>query len=580
MHTTILRAGFMAIGLFLSGACAQAPTAGDAKLPIREVTVFKDGHAFVMSEADVAVQTDGRITLDRLPTPILGTFWPYSATPNAKLTSVVAGRRRVEVNRTAIDLRALVEANIGAEVIISEKTDKDPARFAATILSVPTRSTRELDITDPSENTDRLPLKAGFFLAKVQDGVRTVHFDRVLDVTFRGDVKPGSTAEEIRNSLALRLNFEGAVPEKARVGIMYLQHGLRWIPAYKVDIDGKGEATIKLEATLVNDLADLDGASVNLVVGVPKFDFKDTLDPMSLQDTLARMSSQAQPAQYLSNAFSNSIMTQVAADGYDRRAAQPTPEDPNVTGAGRAEDLFVYNIANVTLRRGERMVIPVAEFRLKYEDIYTLDLPQTPPIDVSMQFNSNQQSELAKQLALPKAHHKLRLTNSSAWPLTTAPALIMSENRPIAQGMMTYTAIGAKVDLEVTTAVEVSTKHSERETGRTPNAAQWQRNALMKVDLDGSVNLTNRSPKSITVEVTRMVCGSVNTASHGGTVEQLSGLSDWDAVASSPRPTWWNWYGWPSWWSYMNGIGRIRWTITLPAGNSTELRYTSHYFWN
>ena len=39
-----------------------------------------------------------------------------------KLAGVVAGQRRVLVERTALSLAELLEANAGAEVIITEKT--------------------------------------------------------------------------------------------------------------------------------------------------------------------------------------------------------------------------------------------------------------------------------------------------------------------------------------------------------------------------------------------------------------------------------------------------------------------------
>lgn len=568
----------VAVALILQSGLAQSDGATSVALRIREVTVFKDGHAFVMSSGDMPVTSDGKVVLEQLPSPVLGTFWPYSASPSAKLVSVVAGRRRVAVTRTAIDVRALVEANLGADVVISEKGDKEPLRYPATILSIPTRTPREQDSTDPAEGADRLPIKAAFFLARVADGIRTVNFDRVLDVTFKGEPKSTAMSDEIRNSLTLQLKTEGNPPEKAPVGIMYLQHGLRWIPAYKVDIDGKGQAQVKLEATLVNDLADLNDVTLNLVVGVPTFDFKDTQDPMALQSTLARVSNQSPYTSQLSNSFSNAIMTQSAGDRYDRREGAATPEDTRIMGSGRAEDLFVYNLAHVTLRRGERMVVPVAEFSLPYEDVYTFDVAQAPPTEVRQHFNSNQQAELAKLLQTPKAMHKLRLTNSSAWPLTTAPALIVSGNRPLAQGTMTYTAVGARVDLPVTTAVDVSTKHIERELGRTPNASYWRGDSLHRVDLEGTLSLTNRKAKTVTIEISRTVCGIADTASNDGKIEQLSWLSDWES-ATDLRIGWRSWYSWPQWWGSMNGIGRFSWSITLAPGASMDLSYTSHYFW-
>ncbi|MBE3068865.1 MAG: hypothetical protein IMZ66_01375, partial [Planctomycetes bacterium] len=74
-------------GMMLAGVAAGAPRsepAGPASLagmPIREVTVFKDGHAFVLHEGNAPVDASGRVVLDYLPSPVLGTFWPYSADP-------------------------------------------------------------------------------------------------------------------------------------------------------------------------------------------------------------------------------------------------------------------------------------------------------------------------------------------------------------------------------------------------------------------------------------------------------------------------------------------------------------------
>ena len=57
-----------------------------ANMPVKEVTVFKDGHAFVLHEGSMPTDADGNVVLDYLPTPIIGTFWSYSAQTNAKLT--------------------------------------------------------------------------------------------------------------------------------------------------------------------------------------------------------------------------------------------------------------------------------------------------------------------------------------------------------------------------------------------------------------------------------------------------------------------------------------------------------------
>src|SRR5215468_9527212 len=91
-----------------------------SRLPIKEITVFKDGHAFVAHEGEMPVDKNGNVVMDYLPAPVLGTFWPYSMEPSVRLSAVTAGQKRVLIERTALNLRELLEANIGAGAIISE----------------------------------------------------------------------------------------------------------------------------------------------------------------------------------------------------------------------------------------------------------------------------------------------------------------------------------------------------------------------------------------------------------------------------------------------------------------------------
>jgi hypothetical protein len=103
--------------LATSAAEKAAPLSTFGKLPIKEITVFKDGHAFVAHEGAMPTDEHGNVLMDYLPTPVVGTFWPYSAEKRAKLTSVVASTNRVLVERTALSVREFLEANIGTEPI-------------------------------------------------------------------------------------------------------------------------------------------------------------------------------------------------------------------------------------------------------------------------------------------------------------------------------------------------------------------------------------------------------------------------------------------------------------------------------
>ena len=60
-----------------------------ANLPVTDITVFKDGHAFILHEGALATDTAGNVLMDYLPSPVLGTFWPYSSAAEAKLVKAI-----------------------------------------------------------------------------------------------------------------------------------------------------------------------------------------------------------------------------------------------------------------------------------------------------------------------------------------------------------------------------------------------------------------------------------------------------------------------------------------------------------
>ena len=117
----------------------------------------------------------------------------------------------------------------------------------------------------------------------------------------------------------------------------YVQKGLRWIPSYKVTLTGNGRARVQLQATLVNELADLDNVTAHLVVGVPSFAFRDTIDPVALQERVTRLGPLFDASTTTSQALSNAIVSQVAGTGDtfargDRQPPNGADLGPEVTG--------------------------------------------------------------------------------------------------------------------------------------------------------------------------------------------------------------------------------------------------------
>src|SRR5436190_7146888 len=80
---------FAIASLLLFGAVAAqedvAPPIPASKMPIREITVFKDGHSLLLHEGEMPVDAAGNVVVEGLPQPGIGPFWPYSANPKAAL---------------------------------------------------------------------------------------------------------------------------------------------------------------------------------------------------------------------------------------------------------------------------------------------------------------------------------------------------------------------------------------------------------------------------------------------------------------------------------------------------------------
>lgn len=557
-----------------------APIAAD--LPVREVTVFKDGNAFVLQQGKVAVGQGGTIKLKEVPNPVLGTFWPYSAEKGVTLNSVTVGRRTVAEERTADSISDFLRANVGAEVKI-ERTINDGKPLEGTVLSVlpevkivppelavpPANGQGFVSGYQPTNPQDRL------VVLKTAQGTVPLPINVISSLTIAGEAKTRLQESLVRNELTL--NLTGATAgNSAEIGLMYLQRGLRWIPNYKITLNGKGGAKVQLQATLINELTDLNNTLVNLVIGVPTFAFKDTPDPIGMQDTFARLSRYFTADSPTGQNFSNSIMGQQAARMGERAYAVGRDEGgnagPGVSAAEKNEDLFLFTVKNLNLKRGERMTLPVVEFDITYKDVYTLELPPAPPSTTQAYYSFAQSPEYARLLATPRVQHQIRLCNTSMYPLTTAPALLLREARVLAQGMMTYTAPGAESDLPLTAAVDVALKRADKETGRTPNVTRIDGNDLTRVDLTGAISLTNYRKEPVALEVTRYVFGTVLTATLDGKVEALDPLTGVDELEG---------YNLRSLMSNevyrYNALGKVFWKLSVDPGKTATLNYNWQY---
>lgn len=367
--------------------------------------------------------------------------------------------------------------------------------------------------------------------------------------------KPKLTKE---NRLSLKV--EGAKDgENINLGIAALERGIRWIPAYRVEVKGTPikEVKLELEAMLINELTDLKNSEVNFVVGVPHFLFQETMSPLSMNTAFAGVSSYFQTGTRNNrrDSYSNAIQSQVAyrEDGADIDDASPTVIGEEQTTSFSAEQLFLYKTDQINLKKGERASLRLFSLTVPASEVFEWTLNDAPEtMRRYLEYSSSSTTSPLIQDLSSKVWYALRLKNQTGMPWTTAPALSFREWKPLGQDMLTFTPIGGENILKVTPATEVIGTHTLEEKSREQTQLKYGGSTYTfdLITVEGLIKLRNIKKESVELVLTRNMVGEVVSASDNGKISR-EGLN-----LQSVNP---------------NSI--VKWNLMLPSGER-EIRYT------
>lgn len=542
-------------------AFAQMPDdVSPTDLRVVDVAIFKHGYGFVMAEGQAKTK-DGWTVFDELPQASLGTFWLYSPKEGVSVDRAIAEVRDLKTKRDVDDLSGLVAANVGskASVVVSGSgneiralrgtlqapiyTDKPvygqppptPLDDASVLASIPPRPTQQ-------------PKTLSHIMLKTDQGEMAIPIGNVRNITFEREASRQEEVTRPEQMLAARLVRDGkTITGDAPVGMAYLAKGLRWIPNYRVEITGEGQARLQLQGNVINDVVDLKDSRLHLVVGVPHFIQQDVISPMSLQVTWTRLSSYFADYQARSrDMYSNAMMSQMASSGMGGGAGMPGMAEPAgpagppapegiavtpVTGAG-VEDLYFYKVSDLTLKRGSRATVAILEEQIKYEDVYLWDMLDEGDFYVrrwSRYYyrNAQQSPQSPEQRAMererlnPKVWHALRVKNETKAPWTTAPALVVKDWQPVSQSMVLYTPPGGQVDIQTTQAPDIFTERTDTEVARKENARIINSAQFDLLTVRGDLKAVNHKQEAIRLIITRQFDGNLSEASDGGTAVRV-----------------------------------------------------------
>ncbi len=521
---------------------AQEPRAVEPR--IRRVALFKNGLGYFVAHVPLPADGGREVAIGPLTPPARGTFW-VSHPRHVKLRDLVARRAEVLEDAPAISVIELLRANTGRSVrlyfsaggeecvegrllyMAEPREGPDPDPYS----SAPVRAMRP---------AVRPPEQGRLIVLETEQGTLAADPYMVLRVEF----PDGDASMEVglrRDAVRLVGRLEEPAPGQA-LTVSYLAKGITWAPSYMVDVTAEGTARIAAKAVIVNEALDLDAVEVALVTGFPHLMFGDVLSPLSLKQSLAEFLLALREGESVQERLA-SVVTQNVA--YYREALERALPEYSAAAAGEAaEDLFLYPVGDVRLKRGQVGYYPLFTESVPCEHIFKWHVPDYA--DEDNRRTGGPQDEDAQVV-----WHALRLQNATTVPWTTAPAQTVRGDQILGQDVLGYTPPGGEATLRITQAVAVKAEQTERETERERNAAQYHGYSYDRVTVQGRLAVHNFRDRAVKLQITKALSGEVVSAEPDAEIE---------TTARRLRR--------------MNPSQVLTWTLELAPGQKREITYT------
>lgn len=516
----------------------------EAKNPLKPVAVaaFKNGLAFVIRTGTLPVNK-GEGTISPIPDATLGTLWLAPNDPKVILDELIASKETSKAPDSVQSVEDFIRANVGRTVTITYG-----AKDYKGVLQAPPPPALQ-----PDDDPNLIPRPGVFFL---KSDTSTLAFNPSLINAIFVDGEVSTSLPHTISRYVLHVRVKGA-GDAAPFTLGYLRKGLGWTPSYMISLEDEKTARLTMQAVVIDDTEDLDNTDLFFVVGFPNFQYSNLISPMTLQQTLAEFMNSTNRLNEVNTqyAMSNAIVAQRAAGigpgyggGTGASAADFSTTVGDLSGAPE-EDLFLYQRRGVTLAKGQRASYNVFSATAPMEHIYRWDIAATQVTPYSSYSNQGFQEQQPDNV-----WHMLRLVNKSDFPWTSAPAIVLSGNKPVSQDTLLYTPKGGTTDLKLTVATDVRTDRQELETGRQPRAAHWNNLDYDVVQVSGTLKAKNHKATAIKLIVKKDLVGEVITVSDEGKAEKIA-----QPIRSE------------------NPNSRITWELTLAPGEEKTLTYTYKY---
>ncbi|MBN1571321.1 MAG: DUF4139 domain-containing protein [Acidobacteria bacterium] len=492
----------VAVVLLVAASSIQAEGV-PVKSRLISLGLFKNGLTVVRRA--VSMPGPGTYRIDEVPEPVHGTFWIEAGTDvEARMTSEV-----VDVPVHGELITDFQERLAGREVIIHFRDGQIPPATGTVVAIEPAKGavvwarTREISRYNSYGSTPAAPSSGPFLILDGSDGRVYVDSSMIAYLRIKGGEK---SVKERRPMLLL------TVPETDRkqtdVFFSYLARGVSWAPSYRVDVSNPDTLSIEQNAVVKNELSDIEDAEISLISGFPSIQFANVTSPFSLETTWAKYFQELGQRADSVNLIGINVISRQAIGS--NTVVPSRSADLSATPEGEGADLHFQSLGKRTLLEGDSMVISTASGKAPYKRIVEWIVPDTRLpngryIDEYLRQNEPEKYEDAVWDAV-------RFKNPLPFPMTTAPAMVISNGRFNGQRLTYWVNKGEETTLHITKALSIRTRYTETEQPGRREIAYIGGNDYREITVKGELKVNNHRKETVSIVIRRRFSGDLTSA--------------------------------------------------------------------
>lgn len=507
--------------LFLVSSFLVLSFFAKAQLQTKSVSVFKNNKAFFIKSGTISPKANQYQLTGEMPGALFGTLWFQS--PLNTLKFVSSSEQNIEKQGTPVTNYEILKANLNKNVMLFLGSNESAEGVVQSFS----------DDYDEVTNTYFMP---AFVTLKGKSMWQSVKIEDIKRIGFAET--PVNTVTSYEKKKVVTVEFNDNKPQP--LNMMYLEDGLNWSPNYLLELTTENKGILTLQAQVKNDAEDITNTDVSFVVG--NANFKDANKLAWLVDFLPDFESSNDPGTY-----ANSVAWKSSTAD---EAAPPSPEGEGVEGES-SEDLFFYNLKNLTLPKGSRAQMELFKAEVAFEPVYETNLTEISAYSLEnyvFQIYNTEDKDL-------KTYHSLKLNNQTKYPWTAGLCFVVNAEKglkkPISQDVLSYTPIKGDNSLKLTESPDIKVSQTEKETNRKTNIRRRGEVQYDQIMVEAEIKIKNYKAKDVKMNVNRLVSG-----------ELLKSNVDWK---KTDKITFGN---------YLNKTNAVTWETNVKAGEEKTIKYS------